>query len=108
MNVMPGKLRVAAHNSRESRFSLKLPAGKYEFDGYGSFTDFEGVRKEVTLEAGKNLEMGAVDLKLTPIAKHYGKAPPQWHVTAARGVKPDVKFADFKGKWVVIEFWGFW
>ena len=108
VSVMPGGLRVASCSSRESTFALKLPAGKYGFYGYGSFTDFEGVTKEVTLEESKVLDMGAVDLKLTPIARHYGKEPPPWHVTAARGVNKDVKIADFKGKWVVIEFWGFW
>lgn len=25
-----------------------------------------------------------------------------------RGVKNDIKISDFKGKWVVIDFWGFW
>jgi hypothetical protein len=108
MGAMPGALRFAACSSRESTFALKLPAGKYEFYGYGSFTDFEGVTKEVTLEEGKDLDMGALDLKLTPIARHYGKEPPQWHVTAARGVNKDVRIADFKGKWVIMEFWGFW
>jgi thiol-disulfide isomerase/thioredoxin len=108
MNIMPGRLRVASHSSRESNFSLKLPAGQYEFYGYGSFTDYEGVRKPITLEIGKDLDLGAVDLRLTPIARHYGKEPPNWHVTDARGVKKDVKIADFKGKWVVIDFWGFW
>jgi hypothetical protein len=29
-------------------------------------------------------------------------------VTDARGVKRDVQLSDFKGKWVLIEFWGFW
>jgi thiol-disulfide isomerase/thioredoxin len=38
--------------------------------------------------------------------KHYGEKPPQWHVVDARGVRKDVQIADFKGKWVLVDFWG--
>jgi hypothetical protein len=31
--------------------------------------------------------LGAVDLKLSPIARHYGKKPPPWQFNAARGQK---------------------
>ncbi len=108
MSIMPGGLRIVACGTSDSKFSLRLPAGLYQFHGYGSFTDYVGVKKEVTLEAGRDLDMGAVDLKQTPIARSYGKSLPAWHVTAARDLKQDVTIADFKGKWVVVEFWGFW
>ena len=52
--------------------------------------------------------MGTLDLKASPIAKLKGKPAPGWEITAARGVKPQVKLADYKGKWVYLEFWGFW
>jgi thiol-disulfide isomerase/thioredoxin len=96
------------HRSRESRFGLKLPAGRYELHCYGSFTDYRDVTKEVTLEEGKDLDIGAVDLKLTLLGRLYGNELPPWHVTAARGVRKDVTIADYKGKWLVIDFWGFW
>jgi hypothetical protein len=110
MSLVPGRERVVQCTSRESKFALKLPPGKYEFYGYASFTDFEGVNRQVTLEPGKPVDLRAVDLKQTPIARHYGKEPPQWHVTDARGVPQgkNVTIADFKGKWVILEFWGFW
>jgi hypothetical protein len=109
MNLMPGRLRLVQCSSTEAAFSLRLPPGKYEFDGYGSFLDYQGVKKTLTLEADKpDLDLGTIDLEATPIARHYGKAPPAWHVTDARGVKKGVTLADFKGKWVLIEFWGFW
>ena len=56
----------------------------------------------------RTVDLGTTDLKPTIIAQHYGKAPPAWHVTDARGVDPEATLADFKGKWVLLEFWGFW
>lgn len=38
--------------------------------------------------------------------QHYGESPPQWHATDARGVSKDARIADFRGKWVLIDFWG--
>jgi hypothetical protein len=38
--------------------------------------------------------------------KHYGRRPPRWFVADAKGVAPDVRVEDFKGKWVLIYFWG--
>jgi len=43
-----------------------------------------------------------------PLAKLYGKEPPPLKITDARGVDKNVKLSDYKGKWVVLEFWGFW
>ena len=66
-----------------------------------------GAAREVTLAPGKAVDLGAIDLKLTPIARLSGKEPPAWHITDARGVPKDVRPSDFKGKWVVLEFWGY-
>ena len=34
--------------------------------------------------------------------------PPPWFVKDARGLKKEVTIADFKGKWVLVDFWGHW
>ena len=99
------KARVGSCQSGEAKFALKLPPGRYSFWGYARISDYVRVEKEVTLEPGKVLDLGAIDLKLTPIARHYGKPPPALHVTAARGVKKDVRIDDFRGKWLVLDFW---
>ena len=58
ISTVPGGARLAFYRSREPKFSIKLPAGRYELDGYGSFTDYRGVTKEITLEEGKDLYLG--------------------------------------------------
>ena len=42
------------------------------------------------------------------IAKMYGKKPPELTVTDARGLNKDVRISQFAGRWLLIEFWGFW
>jgi len=92
---------------KSARFEFVLPAGKYLLRSYG--TDVEDAKQPLTLSNDRSeLDLGVLDMKASPIAKLKGKTPPGWAVTAARGVKESAKLADYKGKWVYIEFWGFW
>ncbi|HEY7429002.1 MAG TPA: hypothetical protein VH682_32525 [Gemmataceae bacterium] len=105
--IMSGQSRFAFCISDEASFSFSLPPGTYKFWGYG--TDIQNVKKDITLKADQtDIDLGTLDVPATIIARHKGKAPPAWHVTDARGVKKDVKLSDFKGKWVLLEFWGHW
>lgn len=95
------------HITKDAKFEFLLPVGKYSLSIYGE--DINGIKKTVNLEGDRSvLELGTVDLGATPIAKLKGKPLPEFQITDARGVKPDVKLADYKGKWVYLEFWGFW
>jgi hypothetical protein len=107
ISTVPGEVRVVMNESEKASFDVPLPPGTYQLWGYGS--DVDNLRKEITVKAGAaELDLGTLDLPATIIAKHKGKALPDWCVTDARGVKKEVKLADFKGKWVLMEFWGFW
>jgi thiol-disulfide isomerase/thioredoxin len=107
MCLAPGNVRVAAGRSADSTFAMKLPPGRYLLRGGESYRHV-GVTREVTLASGRAIDLGALDLKLTPIARLFGKEPPAWHITDARGVPENIRPSDFKGKWVVLEFWGYW
>ena len=108
MMVEPGRIRVAQCSSRESKFDLKLPAGKYLFNGYGS-KEVKQVGRRVELKSDQpDLDLGSIALEVAPLGKMYDKEPPPLHVTDARGIGKDVKLADLKGKWVVLDFWGYW
>ena len=106
--LSPGKLPVAVGRSRGSAFDLKLPPGHYILRGEGGSDNHADDSREVTLEAGKPVNLGEIRLKLSTIARLYGKPAPPWLIADARGVPKDVQPSDFKGKWVVLEFWGWW
>jgi hypothetical protein len=105
--LMSGPVRFLQCSSDEAAFSFRVPAGTYKFWGYG--TDIKDLRKDMTFKADEpDVDLKTLDMEATVIAKHIGKAPPAWHVTDARGAPKAVQLSDYKGKWVLIEFWGFW
>jgi hypothetical protein len=95
----------AQNMSKSAAFEFVLPAGKYALRIDGA--DAEPTKKTVTVDHAE-CDLGTVDLKASPMAKLKGKSLPQWVIADARGVKREVKLSDYKGKWVYIEFWGFW
>ena len=107
MALASGGLRVASGRFRGPAFAMRLPTGRYRLMG-GASNRHVGIARDVALEPGQVVDLGTIDLKLTPIARLYGKEPPTWHITDARGVPKDVRPSDFKGKWVVLDFWGYW
>lgn len=84
-----------------------LPAGKYLLDIGGE--DMVNAKQTIALapERSKYNDLGVIDMKASRFAKLKGKTAPDWLIADARGAKPDVKLADYKGKWVCLEFWGF-
>ncbi len=102
----PASIAVASHVGAPS-FTLRLPPAEYRLMVGG--VDCERIVKRIALTRDmRTVDLGTTDLQPTIIAKHYGKEPPAWHVADARGVDPKATLADFKGKWVLLEFWGHW
>jgi len=107
VNVIPGRIRVARYMSDEAKFEFLLPSGEFQFYMYGTDVKKKTVERFIESDEG-DVKFGKVDLPATEIAKLYGKKAPALHVTAARGVKQNVRWKDFRGKYVILEFWGFW
>jgi hypothetical protein len=107
VSTFDGKTRVAQCDSTDAEFSLLLPDGAWSLYMYG--TDIRSVDRVVEPRKGKlDLDLGAVEMEATFLALHYGKPLPPWTVSDARGAKPSVQLSDYRGKWVLVEFWGFW
>ena len=86
---------------------LQLPAGEYEVIARGN-REVASERRSMTLSIGEVFRLGELDLKATLLRRMIGQEPPPLQVTDARGVEKSVQLKDFRGKWVVLEFWGFW
>jgi thiol-disulfide isomerase/thioredoxin len=106
--AMPGRVNFSNFQSQKAEFDYWLPPGNYQIQGYGS-SDVAQHKREVTLEAGKpDVDLGAIYLAASQIAKLKGKEAPALLSTDARGVSKNVQISDYKGKWVALEFWGYW
>ena len=116
--------RIAMCGSREAKFLLSLPPGRYLIEAYDAGVTAQLYGKAFVLDADTpEVDLGVIFLPPSDsiiakrrqsqaagtwgdYTKHYGKKPPAWHVTDARGVDRDVQISDFKGKWVLLDFWG--
>jgi hypothetical protein len=115
--------RLVLGEAREARFAMSLPPGRYVLDAYDG--EFKGrLAKEITL-TGDQAEVDLGVLTLAPARpnindkvkqsqasgamadykKRYGEKPPAWHIVDARGVSNNVQLSDFKGRWVLLDFW---
>ncbi len=124
--------RLTWCSSCKSRFEFLLPPSDYSFEasaGDGEARYELPGSPRITLPAGKS-DVDAGVLELTPHQpqrldrvreaqakgtwpnvdpqKLYGQPAPKWHATDTRGIPKDAQIADFKGKWVLVYFWGPW
>ncbi len=104
--VRPDNLSLVATEWKAGRFELRLPPGSYEVSARAEGADH--LRKPVELpHGGSEVALGELVLRPAQSEKEADRPPP-WTVTEARGLSPDVKLSDLRGKWVLLEFWGFW
>lgn len=103
----PGGMNLAATEWNTATFALKLPPGKYDL--WASVEGAERVRRAIDLAPGaRPLELDDLVLRPTRLNALLGKPPPPWTVTEARGAPASVRLEDYRGRWVLLEFWGFW
>lgn len=101
----PFGANLVQFSPKAKEFSFLLPPGTYRLEAHGS--GVEMLRKTLTLsQETPDLDLKVLNMEATVISLHVGKAPPVWKVTDARGAKKEVKLSDFKGKWVLVKFWG--
>jgi uncharacterized protein (TIGR03067 family) len=97
---------AAFYSSKDGKFEFLAPPGKYTLDLYGA--EVSGRHVEVTVPADRSeFAVEPVALPALAFALLKGKPAPELEgVVGWKGEK--VKFADLKGKYVLVEFWGYW
>lgn len=123
VQTSPDKLDVVRYElPAKRRFGFRLPAGEYEIS-----LKCEGGEREarlVNVPKGKaQHDMDKLPLRPAAAAKKDADEPaadgkkksaggskpaPALNITDARGVAKDVSLASYKGKWVLLDFWGVW
>lgn len=102
------KSSLISEKVKGTAFAYRLPIGEYTIELKAK--DAEDYSDEIELVADKaGLDVGPIKIKPDQayVKAQFGK-PAKITVTDARGVPKDFKLESLKGKWVLIEFWGFW
>lgn len=101
-----GGVDVAKAKAGDKGFALRLPPGKYRLKWWHDA--FRSIEKDFEAGPKAELDLGALKVEPTPISIGLGKAMPPFRAGFVRGGKPDLQIADYKGKWVLVLFWGSW
>ncbi len=106
--VQQGDTPFLSQGSDEARIDVRVPRGVFVLNAYGA--DIESVNKLVAATGEKPaIDLGAVSIRAGFFAVHKGRRLPAWKVTEARGLPLDKTAVEsFRGKWLLVEFWGFW
>jgi thiol-disulfide isomerase/thioredoxin len=121
-----GRSRLGVCSSASSRFEFRLPPGDYRLEAWGHDPPRLELSDPVSIRVtGRRPEFDCGVLDLVPalrlwdrvadakqagtwrdLAKRYGEPSPAWHSVDARGVRKFAQPPDFRGKWVLVYFWG--
>ena len=97
---------MADCSSSQGQFEFVAPPGTYTLDAYGG--DVQEKTVTITVPADRSeLAVDPIALTATKLVLLQRQPAPELEgVVAWRGQK--VKLADLKGKYVLLEFWGYW
>ncbi len=117
--------RMAICGSYQNRFAFLVPPGRWEINASSAeppAATLEDRTVTVTVDQ-KEVDLGGLVLRprlgvsdlierskargtWANYKENFGKQPPAWHLTDAKGVAKNAKLSDFKGKWIALYFWG--
>lgn len=85
---------------------IPVPSGKGS--AYLSALNYEARRFHYDLKPGERRDLGSVPLDYTAGKKAEGKPAPEFVYEDQKNLPHNFKLSDWKGSWVLLEFWGFW
>lgn len=97
---------VADCSSENGTFDFLVPAGDYKLRAYGG--QVGGRRVSFSVQPNQSeVTVDPIALKALGFALLKGKPAPEFVEVAAWSGEP-VRLSDLKGKYVLVDFWGFW
>ena len=108
----PGEYEIVA-KSESPVAMMRVPGKPIDIPLHGNYPR----GKHFTVPSGvADFDLGVLELLLArdsdgnsvDITQFYGKRPPNLDIIDARNVPTDIKLDDYRGKWVLVEFWALW
>jgi hypothetical protein len=85
---------------------VRLPAGTFGIALFSLST--ETAHRRIEVKAGELLVLEPIKLETSHLATLFDKPAPEITVTDARGVEGSFDLANYRGRWVLLEFWAVW
>ncbi|MCH8978388.1 MAG: hypothetical protein IH945_03990 [Armatimonadetes bacterium] len=106
MRSRDGKHVYGMLNIIQGDYEFAFPSGEYQltFSGFTIYIETQNV----TLTTGSQVVFDEPEILVTGLGKSIGSQALPLTFADSRGVDEDFKLTDLKGKWVLIEFWGYW
>lgn len=102
-----GKHRPLSYMGDSQAFEFFLPPGKYQLYAYGE--ELNGLKPEIEVVEGQStLDVGAIDLPASTLAKLMGKTAPELKDIVGWASGEPATLGDLRGKVVILDFWGYW
>ena len=87
-------------------FEFFLPPGAFVLWANGA--DCHGVKKAVSIEAGRHNLTLTFDLPPTRFVSLIGRPAPELRDVVGWKNSKSIKFANLRGRYVLLDFWGYW
>jgi len=98
--------RIAMYDSVSGHYEFPVSPGTYSLNAYGAFLHHKNV--EVNIPAGRSeFEAPSIALIASRLVVLKGQPAPELAGVVGWKGRP-VKLADLRGKYVLIDFWGYW
>jgi peroxiredoxin len=116
--------RSAVCGSFQARFEFLVPPGTYEISASCDDPTAATVEDPTVTVTADRKEVDLGTLVLRPFVglqeridrakergtwgnykENFGRPPPRWHLTDAKGVATTAELSDFQGRWVILYFW---
>lgn len=102
------EISVLGTDGTNGLLELRAPQGSYLWEVYDQDWSTRYGTKDLVADK-RDVEIRGVRLPAAFVARQRGKPAPDWNVTATRGAPPGKRQpSDFRGKWLIVEFWGYW
>jgi hypothetical protein len=84
-----------------------FPDRELVIDGNGGTVDLGILELQDDLLDREDLEVASKEAgRWRDYTQHYGEKAPRWNAVDARGIDAHTNIESFRGKWVLLEFWG--
>ena len=105
-SLLPGQVYTPDETEHSGSFEFRVPPGDYQLRVFSG--GILPILRPMTITPRSDpVDLGEIGI-VPRLYMRAGSVPPAMNLTDARGVRPDIDLQDYKGRYVLLEFWAYW